>query len=110
MKIKMTKELRFSPNCRNILALDKGQEIALGENGLTKDNLDRLVSLKVAHVLEVADIPVEVEPEVVDYKKITDKDELKAFALEQHDVSLDTNKSLEKMIVILGKAIDKKGE
>ena len=111
MKIEMTKGLKFSPNCRTVLSLEKADIIEVGDNGRTKDNLSRLVELEVARKIGVADIPVAEEPEVVvDFRDITNKAELKKFAFENHGVELDTGKSREKMIVILEDAIENEGE
>ena len=109
-KIEITKTLKFASDCRTILPLDKGQIITLGESGLNRDNFARLIELEVAHVLEVADIPVAEEPKVVDFREITDKDELEAFAREHYSVELDRRQSREKMIATLEKAIAKQGE
>lgn len=111
MKIEMTKGLKFAPNCRTVLSLDKGDIFKVGENGLTEDNLAELVKLDVAREVEVDEVAAIEEPEVViDFREITNKGELKAFALEKYGVELDKSKSREKMIVILEKAIANKGE
>lgn len=128
MKIEITKGLRFSPNGRTVLSLDKDDIFEVGENGLTKDNLARLVELEVARALDVSDVaetPVEVignkpvetttgtyydSDGVADFTKITDKDELDLFALENHGVELDKRKSLKKMIAELKDAIAIQGD
>ena len=111
MKIEMTKDLKFAPNCRTTLSLEKADIIKVGENGLTKDNLARLVELEVAREISVAEVAAVKEPEkVVDFREITDKSELEAFARDTHGVELDRHKSLEKMIANLEKAIANKGE
>ncbi len=116
MKIQITKSDLFAPNCRTTLALDKGEVLGVGEKGLTKDNLDRLVDLGNAKILGVSDIPVEKKAkeesndDAVDFTKITDKDELELFALEAHNIELDKRKGIKKMIVDLEEAIANKGE
>jgi hypothetical protein len=111
MKIEMTKGLKFAPNCRTTLTLEKADIIEVGENGLTKDNLARLVELDVAREVSVDEVAAAREPEkVVDFREITDKTELEAFARETYGVELDRRKSIEKMIATLEKAIANEGE
>lgn len=111
MKIEMTKDLKFAPDCRTTLTLEKADIFEVGENGLTKDNLARLVELEVAREVDVAEVAEVKEPEaVVDFRDITDKKELEAFARKTYDVELDRRLSLEKMIAILEDAIANKGE
>ena len=111
MKIEITKDLKFAPNCRTTLTLEKADIIEVGENGLTKDNLARLVELNVAREISIAEVAAVKEPEkVVDFRKITDKFELEAFARKTYEVELDRRKSLIKMIAELEDAIAKKGE
>lgn len=111
MKIEMTKALKFAPDCRTTLTLEKADIIEVGENGLTKDNLARLVELEVAREISVAEVAAVEELEVViDFREITDKTELETFAREAHGVELDRRKSIEKMIATLEKAIANEGE
>ena len=106
MKIKITKDLAFAPDCRTTLTLEKADIIEVGDNGLTKDDLARLVELNVAR--EVAAVK---EPEkVVDFREITDQKELEAFARKTYGIELDRRFSLIKMIAELEKAIADKGE
>lgn len=107
----MTKALKFAPNCRATLSLEKADIFEVGESGLTKANLARLVELEVAREIEVAEVAKVQEPEkVIDFRKITDRDELEAFARKTYDIELDRRFSVEKMIAYLEKAIANKGE
>lgn len=111
MKIEMTKALKFAPNCRATLSLEKADIFEVGESGLTKANLARLVELEVAREIDVTEVAKVKEPEkVIDFRDITDKKELEAFARKTYDVELDRRLSLEKMIVVLEDAIANKGE
>lgn len=111
MKIEITKGLKFAPNCRTTLTLEKADIIEVGENGLTKDNLARLVELNVAREIGVAEVAAVKEPEkVVDFREITDQKELELFARKTYRVELDRRFSLEKMIAALEEAIANKGK
>lgn len=111
MKIEITKGLKFAPNCRVTLSLEKADIIEVGENGLTKDNLARLIELKVARKISVAEVATAKEPEkVFDFRDITSQKELEAFARKTYGVELDRRFSLIKMIAELEKAIADKGE
>jgi hypothetical protein len=121
MKIEITEGLKFAPNCRTILPLEKGQVITLGENGLNRDNLARLIELEVAKPLTVADVAkptreaviaaaVEDNIDGVDFRNVTDKSELETLAKETYDIELDKRKSLKNMIAELDEAIAKQGD
>ena len=69
------------------------------------------MELDVAREVSVAEVAATIEPEkVVDFRKITDKFELEAFARKTYGVELDRRKSLIKMIAELEDAIADKGE
>lgn len=96
MKIEITKEkgLKFSTNGIKVVILEENQILEVEDGGFTKANLNRLVELGVARVLEVADLakPATEEPKKVDLKK-----------------TRETQKS-KKMIADLKYPIDNKGE
>lgn len=111
MKIEITKDLKFAPNCRTTLTLEKADIIEVGENGLTKGNLARLIELGVAREISVDEVATVKEPEkVVDFREITNQKELELFARKTYGIELDRRFSLEKMIATLEEAIAKKGE
>ena len=111
MKIEITKDLKFAPDCRTTITLEKADIIEVGENGLTKDNLARLVELEVAREVSVAEVAAVKEPEkVIDFRKITNQNELEAFARKTYGIELDRRKNIINMIAELEKAIADKGE
>ncbi len=106
MKIIANRRGALAINPRFTLSFEAGDEFEAGVNGLTDVNIDRLLELKFADLVDVEVVEEVKVPGAYEFESITDKEELAVHAREIYDVELDKKSSLKKMIAALKKTIE----
>lgn len=112
MKVITNKTGGLAINPRTVVYFKAGDAFEVGTNGLSEDNLNRLIELKLADISDqesVTDNNHTVDDGYA-FESFTDKDELELYAMEIYNVELDKRKSLKKMIAELKETIEKELE
>lgn len=110
MKILVKEIGGLSIDPRTIVHFKKGDILEPGIKGLSEGNINRLVELKLADIVDSEDeaIAEVVVLEPYDFENITDKTELEEYARDVYEVELDKRLSLKKMISKLKEIIERK--
>lgn len=112
MKIKITETFKFAINCRETISFKKGQEVTVNENGLTVDNLKRIIAIGNATVIgNIVRPVVELETAAItqedlvtkapEYYDIGIKAELEQYARDEFNFELDRRDTLKNMRIKL---------